>query len=124
MEYRYFNPNPCGRIVGDCAVRAIAKALNMDWGQAYSILASFAYNMCDMPNANSVGGAELKSKGFEREIIPNTCPDCYTISDFANDHQSGTFVLGTGTHVVTVIDGNIYDSWDSSRELPQYFWRR
>ena len=27
--YIEYNPNPCGRRVGDCAVRAISKAL--DW---------------------------------------------------------------------------------------------
>lgn len=26
--YIEYNPNPCGRRVGDCAVRAVAKALN------------------------------------------------------------------------------------------------
>ena len=28
-----YNPNPAGRQVGDCAVRALTKALNIDWDQ-------------------------------------------------------------------------------------------
>ena len=27
----WYNPSPTGRNVGDCAVRAIAKALDIDW---------------------------------------------------------------------------------------------
>lgn len=32
-----YQPNPCGRNVGDCAVRAISKALGMDWETAYAV---------------------------------------------------------------------------------------
>ena len=49
-------------------------------------------------------------------------PDCYTIEDFCADHPMGLYVLGTGTHVVTVVDGNYYDTWRSGDEIPQYYW--
>ena len=32
-------------------------------------------------------------------------------------------MLGFGGHVATVVDGNLYDSWDSSMEIPQFYWR-
>lgn len=119
-----YNPNPCGRNVGDCSIRAISKALNTTWEDAYAIVSTFGFNMCDMPSSNSVWGAVLRSNGFYRKEIPNECPDCYTADDFCKDHQHGIFVLGFGTHVATVIDGNLYDSWDSTKEIPQYFWYR
>ena len=77
-----------------------------------------------MPNSDSVWGSYLRSKGFERAIIPNTCPDCYTVADFAADHPTGTYVLGTGTHAVTVQDGVIYDAFDSSNEIPIFYYTR
>ena len=80
------------------------------------------FSMGDMPNSNSVWGAVLRQNGFYREAIPDTCPDCYTAEDFSNDHPEGIFVLGFGTHVATVVDGDIYDAWDSSQEIPQYVW--
>ena len=123
MWIRY-NPNPAGRMVGDCAVRAVSAALGIDWEAAYSLIADAGYNMGDMPSSNSVWGAVLRQNGFYRTAVPNTCPDCYTAADFAQDHPRGVFVLGFGTHVATVIDGNIYDSWNSSNEIPQYFWYR
>lgn len=117
-----WNPNPAGRRVGDCAVRAVAKALGVDWETAFAMIAANAYAMGDMPSADSVWGAVLRQHGFYRSAIPNTCPDCYTTDDFARDHPRGTFVLGFGGHVATVQDGNLYDSWDSSNEVPVYFW--
>lgn len=122
--YREYNPNPTGRRVGDCAVRAISVALGFDWETAFLILARNAYAMGDMPSADSVWGATLRQNGFYREAIPNTCPDCYTAEAFCNDHPRGTFVLGFGGHVATVVDGDLVDSWDSSNEIPQFFWFR
>lgn len=119
-----YNPNPTGRSVGDCAVRAVAKALDIDWEQAYVMIAANGFAMGDMPSSDSVWGAVLRESGFYRKSIPNTCPDCYTVEDFCRDHPEGTYVLGFGGHVATVKDGNLYDSWDSSREIPIYMWYR
>ena len=124
MVFTYYNPNPVGKKVGDCAVRAIAKALNTSWRNAYSLIVKEGYEMCDMPSGDSVWGSVLQKNGFHRKIIPNTCPNCYTAEDFCLDHQKGIFVLAFGGHVATVVNGKLYDSWDSSQEIPQYFWYR
>lgn len=118
----YYQPNPCGRSVGDCSIRAVAKALNISWEEAYNLICDAGYKMCDMPSSDSVWGAVLRSNGFYRTSIPNSCPDCYTTEDFCRDNPVGIFVLGFGGHVATVVDGYLYDSWDSSREIPVYMW--
>lgn len=122
MSWIRYNPNPAGRNVGDCAVRALTIALDTDWEDAYETIARFGYNMADMPSSDSVWGAVLRSYGYVRETVPNTCPECYTLADFALDHPEGVYVVGTGGHVVTIVDGVLYDSWDSSREIPIYYW--
>lgn len=119
-----YNPNPTGRNVGDCAVRAVAKALKTDWEDAYSMIAANGYAMGDVPTSDSVWGAVLRQNGFYRKAIPNTCPECYTARDFAEDNPYGTFVLGFGGHCATVHNGDLYDSWDSSNEIPVYVWYR
>lgn len=119
-----FNPNPTGRSVGDCAIRAVAKALDISWEQAYALIAANGYAMGDMPSSNSVWGAVLRQHGFYRSAIESECPDCYTAEDFAKDHPKGVFVLGFGNHTCCVKDGTIFDSWDSSAEIPQYYWHK
>lgn len=47
--YKYFQPNPCGRSVGDCAVRAIAAAFDVSWEEAFDALTKNARAMCDLP---------------------------------------------------------------------------
>ena len=119
-----YNPNPVGRRVGDCAVRAVAKALDHDWETAYTMLTANGFLMGDMPSSDSVWGATLRQHGFLRESVPNTCPDCYTAEDFANDHPDGIYVLGFGGHTATIVDSILYDSWDSSELSPQFYWYR
>lgn len=109
-------------MVGDCAIRAVAKALDTDWEHAYTMICDAGYDMCDMPSSNAVWGAVLRKNGFYRKNIPNTCPDCYTAEMFCEDHPHGVYVLGFGSHVCTAIDGDVFDSWNSTQECPQYYW--
>lgn len=121
MWIRY-QPNPCGRSVGDCSVRAISKALGTDWETAYTILAGAGYDLCDIMNSNSVIGSVLRKHGFIQKNIPNSCPDCYTFGDFCKDHPKGVYVLCTGNHVATVIGGDLYDAWNSLNEIVLFYW--
>lgn len=123
-RWRKYNPNPVQRSVGDCAVRAVAAALGVDWETAYALIADTGFRMADMPSSNSVWGAVLRQHGFRRYAIPNTCPECYTLEQFAEDHPEGIYVVGTGNHVVTIRDGMVWDSWNSLRELPQFYWTK
>ena len=94
-----FNPNPHGSSVGDCVVRAVASATGQSWEQAYIALALTGYALGDMPSAT-----------------------CYTVADFAREYPRGVYVLGCSGHVLTVIDGAWWDSWDSGAECPIYYW--
>ncbi len=122
--YKFFNPNPAGKLVGDCVIRGISRLEEEDWEEVYLGVSLEGLKLNDMPSSNSVWGAYLKSKGYNRYSIPNTCPDCYTVSQFASDNPYGRFLLATGTHVVAVIDGDYYDAWDSGKEIPVYYWTK
>ena len=122
--WRKFNNNPVGRKTGDCVVRAISVALNISWDDAHYMLSELSRAMGEMPSADDVWGAVLRQHGFRRSAIPNTCPDCYTTKDFAQDHPHGVYVLGFGGHCTAVIDGVVWDAWDSRDEVPQFFWYR
>ena len=124
MAWIQYNPNPAGWDGIDCTVRALTKALDISWEEAYTLLSANGFSMCDMPNANHVFNATLRQKGFQRFIIPNSCPDCYTMEDFANDHPEGIFILSCGDHVCTIVDGNWYDSWNSGRKVGIFYWAK
>lgn len=122
--WKKYNPNPAGRHVGDCTVRAITKATEMEWENAYSGIAIQGMLMFDMPNNNAVWGSYLRQKGFKRYPIPDSCPDDYTVEDFCKDHPKGTYVIAVSGHVLTAVDGDYYDSWDSGNEFPIYYFER
>lgn len=120
----YYNPNPYGERVGDCSVRAVSKALDLDWDKAYTGIALTGFVMKDMPSSNAVWGSYIRSKGFVRRQIPDVYPDRYTAERFCADHPQGAFVLVFSGHVATVKDGNLFDTWDSSAELPLYYYEK
>ena len=119
-----YNPNPSGKIVGDCAIRAISKALGTSWEQTYCSLVAAGYNLCDLPNANHVWGSHLRKNGFVRKIMDPECPDCYSVSEFCAEHPEGTYVLALSGHVVCVVDGTYFDTWDSGGETVLYYWEK
>lgn len=122
--YVYENPNPEKKVVGDCVIRAISILLDASWDDIYDDLAEQGRVMHDMPSSNEVWSEFLYENGFTRKIIPDTCPACYTIRQFCDDHPMGEYLLATGSHVVAVIDGNYHDSWDSGNEVPIYYFKR
>jgi hypothetical protein len=123
MSYVYFNPNPSGKRVGDCVIRAISKLTNKDWETTYIGIAITGYKLFDMPSSNAVWASYLSKLGYRRFVIPDNVGN-YTVKDFCIDNPVGKFLLATGGHVVTVIDGNYYDAWDSGNEIPIYFWTK
>jgi len=124
MAWIRYNPNPAKKETVDCVVRAVAVAEGMTWDEAYKALTDQAFKEKDMPALNPVWANYLESIGYQVYGIPNTCPRCYTVAQFAYDHPYGTYVLGTGSHAIAVIDGNYIDTWNSGNEIPMYFFKK
>ena len=123
--WEYYQPNPVRTDpVGDCTVRALSKALDIDWETAHVMLDYASYMMGDISNSNAVIAAVLRQNGFYRGNFPEDCDACLTAEEFTQAFPSGTYLLGFGNHVATVVDGVLYDSWDSSGEVPLYFFRK
>ena len=117
------NPNPVGRQTGDCVIRAIAIATGQSWRETYRDLCRIGEIQGDLPNSNMVWGMYLKQLGGKQFLLPESCPECITVRAFAERYPKGTYVIGTGTHAVAVIDGDWYDAFDSAEAVPTTFWR-
>ena len=119
-----YNPNPKGKRVDDCVIRAISKTLDIGWDTAFFHVMLVAFKEKNMSSVNGIWEQYLYGEGFTKNIIQDTCSHCYTVNDFANDHPKGVYILATGTHVVAVVDGDYYDAWDSGDEIPIYYYER
>lgn len=124
MGYRYFNSNPLQNITEDCTVRTLSKVLNISWDEAFDMLSDMAKKMCVMPSDKNAFSAVLRMNGFYRQNLPNICPECFTIRDFARENPVGKYVLCTGNHVVAVVNGDYFDIWNSGDEIVLWFWTR
>jgi len=124
MAYIYDNPNPYGKKVGDCVIRAISRAMDMSWDAVATDLSMQMLAMKDLPNADVVWGEYLKLNGFRKGHLPSPCPNCITIKEFCEWFPSGVYVVATGFHVVAVINGNYYDREDTGDESLIYYWEK
>ena len=122
--YIYANPNPCRQEEPDCVVRAIAIATDQDWDEVHWDLCVLSHIRCTMPSVNWLWGLYLKQHGFDRFRLPESCPECITVREFARRYPEGTYVIGTGSHAIAVVSGNWLDMWDSGDEVPTYFYRK
>ena len=122
--YKFYNPNPKNILVEDCVVRALSKVQGQSWDDTFTCLTMFAYEVKDMPSSSRAWSKYLDTYGYERFVIPNMCPNCYTVRDFCLDNPIGTFLLVTDKHVIAVVNGDYFDTWDSGDEIPMYYWRR
>lgn len=122
--YRNLNINPLHRRADDCTVRAIATVLDKTWEEVYADLCLEGLKFYDMPSANHVWGSYLKKKGYKRHIIPDNFPQWYTVEDFARENPKGRYILALHGHVVPIINGVLYDTWDSSDGIPIYYWKK
>lgn len=118
-RYSWHNENPFQKNVGDCTVRAISTALDQNWDTTYIGLCLEGYLLKDMPSSNEVWRRYLSRFGLHRRPAPPHT----TVNEFARTHSNGTYLLGLNSHVVCIIDGILYDTWDSGEKEVLYYWK-
>lgn len=111
---------------GDCQIRALSKALGVSWVEAFNLTIPICrevqcYTIFD--GSCNIGKDNLKKLGFEYHGISNkkgaTRP---TVDSFAKDHPTGAYICKVAHHVVAVVDGKYYDTWDSGwRSMYGYY---
>lgn len=113
----YYNANTHNVHSGDCVKRAISLAFNLDYEYIAKLLRQKAkelrINSWQVPSVFIPVIEDLLPYGDLKEIYNNG-----TVAEFTAAHSVGTYIIQCGeeypNHLLCVIDGNIYDSWDSS----------
>lgn len=123
MYYEHYNANPFNNLSSDCTVRAISLLTNETWDDIYIDLSLQGFLMKAMPVENKVWGSYLYQLGYTKSVWSDKgfCP---TVMEFTKNHPVGRFLLCTGTHVVPLVDGKYYDTWDSGDEIVDYYWKK
>lgn len=120
-RYVYYQPNKkdLKDKYGDCQIRALSKALGLSWLETYDLtdpicreLQSYTIFGCEL---NKVKEA-MARLGFTYTGVSNKRGTKRpTVESFARTHKEGTFIVTVAHHVVAVVDGKYFDTWDSGR---------
>ena len=126
-NYQYYQPNEkdVKDKYGDCAVRAMCKAQNINWLDAYDLMYKLSREVqCPF---NSKYGFEhiVKTLGYTYTGISNkkgtTRPNVY---QFAKQHPQGTHICVIANHYVTVVDGKYFDTWNCGKCSLYGYWTK
>lgn len=122
--WRVYNANSQNRSTEDCVKRALTVAYGLDYNDVANELNAIKRKQRrEFFNVKPVYTAFIRSHGVVS--IDDWAAFGYTnkkptVAQFCEDHPEGTFILVVGhakrrgTHMVTIIDGDFWDSWDCS----------
>ena len=127
--FHFYNANPFGKYTGDCVVRAISVATETDWEEVVLGLATTAcltgYSMCSKEGFDKY----LENHGWVKNPQPRKANGKkYTGKEFGrwavkNGIDRAVAKIG-GHHVVAVIDGKVWDTWDSTGGCIGNYWTK
>ena len=147
MSYEYFNPNPKKRVrrdgtpmrwhKGDCTTRALSKALDCTWKEAFQKQCEKAMELCEETDDQPVYEAVLLDNGFKKGTIlkewineihrrptVGEVIDCQ-YREFNKIGISGKrlkLVIGATHHLVAAENDTICDTWDCGDSVAWSFW--
>jgi len=118
------NANPKGRKnVGDCVIRAFSFASGKSWEQTLTDLFNISLDIKSVPNDKDTIEKYAKNLGYitkKAEVINGHKP---TVESFASSHKQGKYILRVAQHIVTVLDGKYYDTWDCGEKSVYKYWK-
>lgn len=130
-RYVYYQPNKkdLKDRYGDCTIRALSKALNCTWLEAFDKMIPLCreYQVSNVFDAPSIIEREIIGRlGFNYVGVSNKKGSKRpTVDSFANGHPEGIFILNVANHEVACVNGKYYDTWDCGyKSLYGYYEKR
>jgi hypothetical protein len=113
MEWRYDNPTYIDR--DDCAIRSLAKLLDKPYVDVKADLLQLKW-LNRIPRYYYIENIE---KYIKRHKLREIKVKGVKVSDYTS---IGHYLILVDGHLLTVIDGVLYDNWDSRSQLVQRVW--
>lgn len=113
-----YNANNRGKNSPDCVKRSISLAFDIDYSEAAKLLNAEMKNQHRSKwNIKPVFNKVIKDLNGSEQIKTT---EKETVEEFADNNPKGTYIILCGkenasnktSHMVCIIDGKIYDSWD------------
>lgn len=124
MEFIKRNENPKGWKTGDCVVRALTTATEMDYLDVYDTLYQIGRKKCRMPNDKIVYEKFLQDNGFTNCKMPRHNDNSrYTVSELIDELGEGNILVMNVAHHVTVsVNDKLVDLWNcGGKSVGNYF---
>ena len=125
--YKYYQPNEkdIKDEYGDCVIRALTKVLEKAWLDVFDELVPIAREIQTTINNKPVYEECLRREGFTYIGVSNKKGSKRpTIEEFAKQHKTGTYFCSVANHVVAVVDGCYYDTWNSGYKSMYGYWEK
>lgn len=124
--FHYYNANPKNRITGDCTFRAICTACEITWEEA---VMGWAETVCETKYEGSKSvELFLKKLGWTKQPQPRKADNTkYTGKEFCKQiaKKNKKYIANIGGHhIVAIINGKVYDIWDSTDGTIGNYWTK
>ena len=115
-RYKYYQPNKkdLKDEYGDCVIRALCKVTGKEWLEVFDELIPYVREVQANPNAPQVQSKYLEDQGFKWVgIKAQKGKSRPTVANMYKVFPKGTCIIRVAHHVVAMVDGVYYDTWDS-----------
>lgn len=119
-NYKFLNINPLYKLEQDCVCRAISLALEEDYYKIQQKLYLVA-ELFECEQLCVCCYKHLLDYVYRLERIEET--QGMTVEEFANYFPIGTYIVRVNGHCTCVIDNQIFDIWDCSKEVVDIVWK-
>lgn len=126
-RFKYYQPNDkdVENHIGDCVIRSICKALNKEWLEVFDELVEIAREIQAMPNSEHTYHKYLENHGFSWIGLKiEKGKKRPKVKTFYKVAPKGTYLVKVAGHIVTVVDGYYYDTWDSGERSVYGYWTK
>lgn len=122
--FHYYNANPKNKRTGDCVIRAIATVTKQSWDRVLRDLTELAIHYGQMVDDKVLYQKYLQKLGFVKYNQPKKFDGTkYTGSEWLRKYPNMTCIAHIGGHhLVAIIEGKIWDIWNSTGGCIGNYW--